>query len=492
MSSSTAAAATDPTDDSGPPAIVDTAINTMAQSQSTLEDDGSTMTYSSVRHITSAHDGQPLSTETLLEGDGSSGQVQLYVENDVDTPPDNRIKFIIFLAKTIGIDVESDLKDIADRRGKKKLVQFTKTVLYREIMRRDPNAKVNKNNTSLDAMWNLLPALTDERDVVYIRSQYSSIRQRLVEDVEEREETIARRQDTDVWRFFLLIPKFEDLRRAYAYSQTPSHREMLDGRETYKSRFLKLMVQYFNDSNISVSTPSQPSLHSCFSEPILCDKGDFELTEEKAKKILGDSRRHLTTMINDWERSGNGSNQQRLEEDFFDELGDFDTWGRFDPGTCDGDDRSNFLRHLPVYWLMVWHLCDEGDLLRFTCAQLREEHSASSEITPGGVSRGSGTSSASKTGQKTAQQTYELQKELVSTVKDIGKAVAKFSDDTTYERASKIRRLDMLKDTRYEVYKDSKSKRNTAEERAVAAEYVKDLDERIATMEMELAVERGA
>ena len=77
-------------------------------------------------------------------------------------------------------------------------------------------------------------------------------------------------------------------------------------------------------------------------------------------------------------------------------------------------------------------------------------------------------------------------------MKDIGKAVAKFSDDTTYERASKIRRLDMLKDTRYEVFKDSKSKRNTAEERAVAAEYVKDLDERIATMEMELAVERGA
>jgi hypothetical protein len=121
MSSSTAAAATDSTDDSGPPAIVDTAINTMAQSQSTLEDDGSTMAYPSVRHI------------------------------------------IIFLAKTIG-----DLKDIADRRGKKKLVQFTKTVLYHEIMRRDPNAKVNKNNTSLDAMWNLLPALTDERDELNI------------------------------------------------------------------------------------------------------------------------------------------------------------------------------------------------------------------------------------------------------------------------------------------------------------------------------------
>eukprot|EP00970_Alexandrium_tamarense_P016090 scaffold6106_cov134-Alexandrium_tamarense.AAC.1 len=166
----------------------------------------------------------------------------------------------------------------------------------------------------------------------------------------------------------------------------------------------------------------------------------------------------------------------------------------FDPGTCDGDDRSNFLRHLPVYWLMVWHLCDEGDLLRFTCAQLPKEHSASSEVTLGSVARARGTSSASttahKTAQKTAQQTYDLQKELVSTVKDIGKAVAKFSDDTTYERASKMRRLDQLKDTRYEVFKDSKSKRNSVEERAVAEEYLKDLDERIATMEMELAAER--
>eukprot|EP01082_Thalassiosira_pseudonana_P005130 g4770.t1 g4770 contig16:314033-315247(+) len=275
------------------------------------------------------------------------GQV---VENDVDTPPDNRIKFIIFLAKTIGIDVENDLKDIADRRGKKKLVQFTKTVLYREILPRDPNAKVNKSNTSLDAMWKLLPALTDERDVMYIRSQYSSIRQRLVQDVEETDQSIARRQDTDVWRFFLLIPKFQDLRRAYTYSQTPSHREMLDGRETYKSRFLKLMVQYFNDSNISVSTPSQPSLHSCFSEPILCDKGDFELTEEKAKKILGDSRRHLTTMINDWERSGNGSNQQRLDEDVFDELGDFDAWGRFDPGSSKQKFYSTSYGSVTDYW----------------------------------------------------------------------------------------------------------------------------------------------
>eukprot|EP01082_Thalassiosira_pseudonana_P000238 g7.t1 g7 contig1:15547-15984(-) len=103
MSSSTATAATDPTDDSGPPAIVDTAINTMAQSQSTLDDDGSTMAYSSVRHITSAHDGQPLSTETLLEDDGSSGQVQLYVENDVDTPPDHRMKFISFWPRRLAL-----------------------------------------------------------------------------------------------------------------------------------------------------------------------------------------------------------------------------------------------------------------------------------------------------------------------------------------------------------------------------------------------------
>lgn len=454
-----------------------------------------------------ASDEGSLSTDALLEGithgneDDASvtpGEVELSANDDSIVAPNERTKHFIFLAKTIGIHVEHDLKDVMSRPGNKKLVKFTKAMLYSEIKRRNPSAKVNKNNTQVQDMWTILPALTDERDINYIRARYASIREGLFAAVraEEVEESVARRQGTDVMRVFLLILKHADLRRAYMLSQDPSNREMLDAGETHMSNFLKLLVRYFNDPSKTVSTPCQASLHSSFSEAILCNKGDFELTEEKAKKIIADARRHLTTMINDWEKSGNGSNQQRLEDDDEEQDIDMDLWGRFDADaaleaaiekgddTNDGDDRANFLKHLPQYWLMVWHLCDEGDLLRFTCAQLRKEHGASSDSTPSDVSRAGGKTSA----RKLAQQTYDLQKQIAASVRDIGRAVSAFSStqDKTFERASKIRRLDMLKGDRYLTFKDSKNPLSVEEERAAAAEFVKELDERIAKIEKEL------
>jgi hypothetical protein len=100
-------------------------------------------------------------------------------------------------------------------------------------------------------------------------------------------------------RVFLLINMLPDLRLAYSFSQTGSNREMLDAGETHMSNFLRLLVRYFNDTALKVSTPCQPSLHCSFAEPIACNKREFELTESKAKKLISGSRRYLTTMIND-------------------------------------------------------------------------------------------------------------------------------------------------------------------------------------------------
>eukprot|EP00970_Alexandrium_tamarense_P014130 scaffold3895_cov97-Alexandrium_tamarense.AAC.4 len=129
---------------------------------------------------------------------------------------------------------------------------------------------------------------------------------------------------------------------------------------------------------------------------------------------------------------------------------------------------------------MVWRLCDEGDLLRFTFAQLHYDHSASSLSAPPSVSRGSGSA------RKLAQQTLELQKEIAESVKSIGRAVTRCSDDTSYERASKIHCLDKLKADHYLVFKDSKCQANSQEERDAAADYVKDLDEMIDSLKAEL------
>eukprot|EP01082_Thalassiosira_pseudonana_P008894 g7837.t1 g7837 contig26:387915-388402(-) len=114
-----------------------------------------------------------------------------------------------------------------------------------------------------------------------------------------------------------------------------------------------------------------------------------------------------------------------------------------------------------------------------TCG-LHDEHCASSLIAPPSVARGSGSA------RKLAYQTLELQKEIAESVKNIGKAVARCADDSSYERASKIRRLDKLKADRYLVFRDSKCTNSSQEERDAAADYVKDLDEMIDSLKAEL------
>jgi hypothetical protein len=96
------------------------------------------------------------------------------------------------------------------------------------------------------------------------------------------------------------------------------------------------------------------------------------------------------------------------------------------------------------------------------------------------VSRGSGSA------RKFAQQTLELHKQIAESVKNIGMAVARCSDDTSYERASKIRRLDKLRADRYLVFRDSKCQASSKDKRDAAADYVRELDEMIDELKAEL------
>ena len=238
----------------------------------------------------------------------------MMLNDENETPPKERTKRTLFLAKMIGIDVDTDLAPFLEKNGKKSIT-ITKKMILQEIKRRDPRIKIkNKKNTTNESLMAVLPDLTDARDVAYIRTQYAMIRDNLLKGVTVETPSVQRK-GTDIMRVFLLINMLPDLRRAYSLSQTGSNREMLDAGETHMSKFLQLLVRYFNDPSLEVSTPCQPSLHYSFAEPIACNKGEFELTEMKAKKLISDSRRYLTTMINDWEKSGNGSNQRLDDSD---------------------------------------------------------------------------------------------------------------------------------------------------------------------------------
>eukprot|EP00970_Alexandrium_tamarense_P012214 scaffold2837_cov152-Alexandrium_tamarense.AAC.2 len=186
------------------------------------------------------------------------GDVEVLLNDDNETPPKERTKRTLFLAKTIGIDVDTDLAPFLQKNGEKSIT-ITKKMILQEIKRRDPRIKIkNKKNTTNESLMAVLPDLTDARDVAYIRTQYAMIRDNLLKGVTVDAPSVQRK-GTVIMRVFLLINMLPDLRRAYSLSQTGSNREMLDAGETHMSKFLQLLVCYFNDHSLEVSTPCQPS-----------------------------------------------------------------------------------------------------------------------------------------------------------------------------------------------------------------------------------------
>eukprot|EP01082_Thalassiosira_pseudonana_P012846 g11520.t1 g11520 contig57:2274-2987(-) len=111
------------------------------------------------------------------------GEVEKLLTDDNETPPKERMKRTLFLAKTIGIDVDNDLAPFLEKNGKKSIMT-TKKMILQEIKRRDPHVRVkNKKNTTNESLMAVLPDLTDARDVAYIRTQYAIIRDHLLNGV---------------------------------------------------------------------------------------------------------------------------------------------------------------------------------------------------------------------------------------------------------------------------------------------------------------------
>jgi hypothetical protein len=142
----------------------------------------------------SRHDTEgALTSEALLRADdgavdveegaddvNASGEVEKLLTDDNETPPKERMKRTLFLAKTIGIDVDNDLAPFLEKNGKKSITTTKKMILH-EIKRRDPHVRAkNMKNTTNESLMAVLPDLTDARDVAYIRTQYAIIRDHLL------------------------------------------------------------------------------------------------------------------------------------------------------------------------------------------------------------------------------------------------------------------------------------------------------------------------
>jgi hypothetical protein len=66
----------------------------------------------------------------------AAGKVEVMLNDDNETPPKERSKRTLFLAKTIGI-VDTDLAPFLQKNGKKSIT-ITKKMILQEINCRDP------------------------------------------------------------------------------------------------------------------------------------------------------------------------------------------------------------------------------------------------------------------------------------------------------------------------------------------------------------------
>lgn len=129
-------------------------------------------------------DNNSLSTQALLEenpaaDDDSPGELELYVNNDENVAPQNRVNYMLMLAHKQGINVDEIYASIKSRPGKKSIFMWKKEALVAEIKRRNPDARANKKNASIPALFSKLTPLSPldfPKDVAYIIAKEAEIR----------------------------------------------------------------------------------------------------------------------------------------------------------------------------------------------------------------------------------------------------------------------------------------------------------------------------
>ena len=71
-------------------------------------------------------------------------------------------------------------------------------------------------------------------------------------------------------------------------------------------------------------------LHDDFAEAIDCDVGEFQLTPDKCKDIMSTMKKKIRRIVNDYSKSGNGSDMAKFDGDTDEEGEEIE----------DGDDES--------------------------------------------------------------------------------------------------------------------------------------------------------
>ena len=134
----------------------------------------------------------------------------------------------------------------------------------------------------------------------------------------------------------------------YLETQDAMDRNGLDGQKSM-NRLVDFYEEHTADNPEWVPEMHQElvGVHLNFEEGMKFPLGDFQLTPEKSKEVLKNSKSLLYSLVLNYEKSGNGS-MQCTDDD--------NDWGKFDLENCNNqdDDHKNFLKNGKNPWLLYW------------------------------------------------------------------------------------------------------------------------------------------
>ena len=177
----------------------------------------------------------------------------------------------------------------------------------------------------------------------------------------------------------------EDVQEAFLNRNEWGDRQAIDARNSTSraDTFEEICCQKFNDHNFSPDTFTYPELHEDFRNSITLHGSSAPVaTPSKIKEKLGSARCNVLRVINDWERSGNGSGQRAEADEEFGHVSEDQLWrspGDNEEEFMDGDNRKNFLRDLKPHILYCWQIFDDFYILQNSLSVIPAEFSASSD-----------------------------------------------------------------------------------------------------------------
>ena len=386
---------------------------------------------------------------TVPTTEEDKGDLQKYMQNDLNLNPQQKMVYIIMLASvTLGFTVDEwqpykkYMEINKEKKGQGwKTLNPTKKLVVAEIQRRNPNFKANIKNKSLYDLMNELQNVcsVDQKDTDYIchlerqtRLNIQAMINNHLERTDATKEKTPQQTRADRMR---LICCFQDesIVEAYKKSQEVMVRTQLDARNSDQRgpNFYDLIVEKFNDSSWIPKSAADETLHEDFVEEHEWPKREeYTIDVDKVKKIFAMQKGHISAVLRAYSKSGNGA----VNADEMYQLGDEEDeeftahYGHFDLDRAlveGGDDRKNFLRGKPTDVLYWWKVLDELQLITLTCVAMRKELGADSSSRPVSIaeltSKKRGKKRKSMTDSLTATATALEEKldSMNNTVKDL-------------------------------------------------------------------------